>query len=403
MKSNSPVIMRFVLSVAIALVTGCQTEQARSQKLETPVHIETINSFAPEVGLRYSASIVPYRQVTLSFRSGGFVDSILQVPGADGRNRNLGAGDAVKEGTILAQLRQKDYDLKVSERESQLEELRRSERAARSQLAAAEASAAKAADDFARASTLFATQSVTKPEYDTATAQRDVTRAQVEAARAQVEAAVARINTSEVTTGEANLDRADTQIAAAFDGYITQRHVEAGAFVAPGSPGFSIADLSSVKAVFGLPDREVANLRTGATLTVSTDVLAGREFRGTVTAISPVADSNTRLFPVEVVLPNPQRTLLAGMIVSLSLGLGKEKSLLAAPLAAVVRSKEPGGFAVVVVEEQGGQMRARLHPVTLGRTFGNRIEVTTGVRQGDRVVVSGPSMLNDGDTIRVIP
>jgi multidrug efflux system membrane fusion protein len=391
------------LAVALSLAAGCEKEQIREQKVEAPVHVEMVSLFAPDVGLRYSASILPYRQVILSFRTGGFVDWILQVPGADGRDHFLGIGDAVKEGTVLARLRQKDYDLRVSERESQLEELRRSERAARSQLAAAEASAAKAADDFARANALFATQSVTKPEYDAATAQRDATRAQVEAARAQVEAAAARINTSEVTAGQANLDRADTQIAAPFDGYITQRQIETAAFAPPGAPAFNIADLSTVKAVFGLPDREVANLRTGVVLTLTSDALAGREFRGTVTAISPVADSNTRLFPVEVVLPNPQRALLAGMIVSLSLGRAKEKSLLAAPLTAVVRSKEPGGFAVVIVEEHDGHTRARLRPVMLGRTYGNRIEVTNGIREGEKVVVSGPSMLNDGDAIRVIP
>ena len=403
MKSSSIVIVQSAFVVALSLATACEKEQSKPRKIEAPVHIETINFFVPGIGLRYSASILPDRQVTLSFRIAGFVDWILQVRGADGRDHNVGIGDAIKQGAVLARLRQKDYDLRVSERESQLEELRRSERAARSQLAAAEAAAAKAGDDFARASTLFATQSVTKPEYDTAIAQRDATRAQVEAARAQVEAAVARINTSEVTAGQANLDRADTQLAAPFDGYITQRQVETGAFVPPGSPAFSIADLSSVKAVFGLPDREVANLRTGVRLTVTSDALAGHEFRGTVTAISPVADSNTRLFPVEVVLPNPQRVLLAGMIVSLSLGSGKEQSLLAAPLTAIVRSKEPGGFAVVVVEDHNGHMRVQLHRVTLGRTYGNQIEVMTGVRQGEKVVVSGPSMLNDGDAVRIIP
>src|SRR5215470_15995672 len=377
MKSSS-IVVQSAFVVALSLVTACGKEQTKPRKIEAPVHVETVNFFSPDIGLRYSASILPHRQVTLSFRTAGFVDWILQVPGADRRDHNVGIGDAIKEGAVLARLRQKDYDLRVSERESQLEELRRSERAARYQLAAAEAAAAKAADDFARASTLFATQSVTKPEYDTAIAQRDATRAQVEAARAQVEAAVARINTSEVTAGQANLDRSDTQIATPFDGYITQRQIETAAFVPPGAPAFNIADLSTVKAVFGLPDREVANLRTGAVLILTSDALAGREFRGTVTAISPVADSNTRLFPVEVVLPNPQRALLGGMIVSLSLGSGKEKSLLAAPLTAVVRSKEPGGFAVVVVEEQDGQTRARLRPVTLGRTYGNRIEVTTG-------------------------
>ena len=257
MKSSSIVSLQSAFVVALSLVTACGKEQARPQKIEAPVHIETVNLFTPDIGLRYSASILPYRQVTLSFRTVGFVDWILQVPGADGRDHNVGIGDAIKEGAILARLRQKDYDLRVSERESQLEELRRSERAARSQLAAAEAAASKAADDFGRASTLFATQSITKPEYDTAIAQRDATRAQVEAARAQVEAAVARINTSEVTAGQANLDRADTQISAPFDGYITQRQVETGAFVPSGSPAFSIADLNSVKAVFGLPDREI--------------------------------------------------------------------------------------------------------------------------------------------------
>jgi RND family efflux transporter MFP subunit len=403
MKSRSLAIVQSAFTVALTLVAACQKEQPGQQRVEAPVHVETINVFAPDTGLRYSASILPYRQVTLSFRTGGFVDWILQLPGADGRDHNLGIGDAVKEGTVLTRLRQKDYDLRVSEKENQLEELRRSELAARSQLKAAEASAAKAADDFARASALFATQSVTKPEYDAATAQRDATRAQVEAAREQVQAAGARINASEVATGQANLDRADTEIAAPFTGYITQRNVETGAFVPPGSPAFSLADLSTVKAVFGLPDREIADLRTGVALTVTSDALAGHEFRGTVTAISPVADSNTRLFPVEVVLANPQRALLAGMIVSLSLGTGKQKSLLAAPLTAVVRSAEPGGFAVIIVEERDGHARARLRPVTLGQTYGNQIEVINGVRQGEKVVVSGPSMLNDGDAIRIIP
>ncbi len=403
MKSGCFVIVQFAFAVCLTFIAACRNEETKLQKTEVPVHVETVNLFAPEIGLRYSASILPYRQVTLSFRTGGFVEWILQVRGADGRDHNLGAGNSVKESAVLARLRQKDYDLKVSERESQLEELRRSERAARSQLAAAEASAADAAQDFARAGTLFATQSATKPEYDAATARRDATRAQVEAAREQVEAAVARVRTSEIALGQANLDRADTEIAAPFDGYITQRYVETGAFVPPGSPAFSTADLSTVKAVFGLPDREVANLKTGVTLTLTSDVIADREFRGTVTAISPVADSNTRLFPVEVVLPNPQRLLLAGMIVSLSLGTGKSESLLAAPLTAVVRSKEPREFAVVVVQEQEGQMRARIRPVKLGRTYGNRIEVTSGIRQGETVVVSGPSMLNDGDAVRVIP
>src|SRR5215467_11070518 len=106
MKSCSFVIAQVAFAAALNLVTACQNEQPRQQKIEAPVHVETVSLFAPDTGLRYSASILPYRQVTLSFRTAGFVDWILQVPGADGRDHNVGIGDAIKEGAVLARLRQ---------------------------------------------------------------------------------------------------------------------------------------------------------------------------------------------------------------------------------------------------------------------------------------------------------
>src|SRR5262249_21335525 len=128
--------------------------------------------YAPQGGRRYSASIVPYRQVSLAFRSGGYVDWLLQVRGADGRMRNIGAGDVVKQGAVLARGRQKDYDLRLAQRPGQVDEAQKPEPAARAQLAAAQAAAAKASQDFERANTLFGVQSITKPEFDPARAQR---------------------------------------------------------------------------------------------------------------------------------------------------------------------------------------------------------------------------------------
>lgn len=393
----------FAGAAIVVVMSGCHSEAPNTVKSPSPVHVDQVISYTPKTGRKYSASIAPYRQVTLSFKSGGFVDDILEVRGADGRMRSVGPGDAVIAGQALARVRRKDYDLKVNEAEGQVGQAGKSEAAARAQVAQAEAAATKAQLDFTRASNLFASQSLTKPDYDSAKAQRDAAQAQVDAARAQLDAAGSRVRSAEASSGDASLARSDTQIAAPFAAYVVQRQVEIGALVAPGSPAFAIADLSSVKAVFGLPDIEVASLKTGAALSIAAEALPGREFRGIVTSISPVADTNTRLFPVEITVPNPQRALLAGMIATVEPGVVKREPALVAPLGAVVHSKEPGRFGVMVVEESGGAARAVSRSVTLGETFGNRIQITSGLRAGERVVTSGPSLLADGEPVRIIP
>jgi multidrug efflux system membrane fusion protein len=395
-------LLRLAFAALAAALAGCAGEKAKLEKSPTPVRVETVDFYTPQGGRRYSAAITPYRQVTLAFRSGGFVDWIMQVRGADGRMRALGQGDEVKEGDVLARVRLKDYDLKVNQAEGQLGEALKSQSATRAQLAQAEAGASRAALDFTRATNLFATQSIVKPDYDAAKAQRESTQAQVEAARAQVEAAADRVRAAEAAVGEAGLSRSDTQMSASFGGYVAQRQVEIGALVGVGSPGFTIADLSSVKAVFGLPDLEVAGLKTGRTLALEAEALPGQVFRGVVTAISPVADSNTRLFPVEITISNPRRALLAGMIASVEPGAAKHAPVLVAPLGAVVRAKE-AGFGVMVIQDAGGQAKAASRPVTLGETYGNKIQVTAGLREGERVVTAGASLLADGESVRVIP
>jgi multidrug efflux system membrane fusion protein len=359
--------------------------------------------YTPQAGRRYSASIVPYRQITLAFRTSGFVEWILPVQGADGRTRDVGTGDPVAQGARLARIRAQDYALRVNQAQGQLGEARKAESAARAQLAQAEAAASKAAQDFQRASNLLAAQAITRPDFEAARAQRDGADAQVAGARAQLEAAGERVRTVEAAVSEAGLVRDDTEMTAPFSGFVVQRQIEVGALVAPGTPAFTIADLESVKAVFGLPDLEVANLRVGRTLTLTAEALPGRTFRGTVTAISPVAETTTRLFPVELTVENPQRALLAGMIVSVEPGAARQDPVLVAPVSAVVRARDANRFAVVVVEDSNGQTKAAIREVTLGDTFGDRIQVRQGLKEGERIVVSGASMVIDGETVRVIP
>jgi RND family efflux transporter MFP subunit len=391
--------MKRIASTSVLMFLVACREAPKIEKPPTPVHATTVEMFTPKSRERYSATILPSRQVNVAFRLGGFVTAVYQVRDADGRTRNLEPGDIVQGGTVLAQLREKDYDLQIGQATGQRNEARQGETTAKAQLAQAEAAAAKAAQDFERAQFLFDNKSLTRTDYDAAKAQYDATRAQVDAARSQIQAIGDRIATAEAALGTANLARADTAIEAPFTAAVVQRNIDVGSLVGAGTPAYSLAETGWVKAAFGVPDGAAVRLRPGVRVPLFLEALPDRVFQGTVSAIAAVADTATRLFQVEMMIPNQNGLLRPGMIATVTIGGGADAPVTVVPLRAIVRASESGGgFAVMVVE--GRQARRRV--VKLGETYGENVAVT-GVKPGERVISTGPTLVGEGETVEVIP
>ena len=364
------------LATALTLgATACK-QQNSAETLPLPVHTAMVQTIAVGNGAKYSASIVPYAQVDLAFQSGGYVDRIRQVKSPSGGMRNIDQGDWVQKGTILAVVRQQDYQDKLQQ--------------ANAQLARAQAEYEKAKLTFDRTSALYASQSATKPDYDSAQAQLASTTASVSGAQAQV--------------SEANVALAYCELRAPFSGWVVKRNIDLGSLVGPATNGFTLADTESVKAVFGVPDTSISRVRLGQHLAISTDALP-QQFAGRVSAISPAADPKSRVFSVEVTIPNPKDQLKSGMIASLALnGVQLPQSVLAVPLSAVIRDPaRTGSFAVMVTESEGNTDTARLRAVELGDTYGNMIAAKGGLAFGERVITTGVSLVRNGDKVRVIP
>jgi multidrug efflux system membrane fusion protein len=326
--------------------------------------------------VRYSASIVPYSQVDLAFQSGGYIDHVRQVKSASGGMRNVDQGDFVWKGTVLAVVREQSYHDKLQQ--------------ANAQLSRAQAEYEKAKLSFDRVSALYGSQSATKPDLDSAKAQLESTTAAVSGGKADV---------SEATTALGYCS-----LQAPFDGWIVKRSVDTGSFVGLATNGFTIASTQTVKAVFGLPDTAVGRVKLGQRLNISTDALS-QQFAGRITAISPAADPKSRVFSVEVTIPNSSNQLKSGMIASLAIqGESFEKSVLTVPLSAVVRNPQSSdGFAVMVAQGDSEIESVRLRPVALGDVYGNMIAANNGIHSGERVVTTGVSLVKDGDSVRVIP
>ena len=358
---------------AIALA-GCSKASSEPRAL-TPVRTAVVQTISTGSETRYSANIVANAQVDLVFKSGGYVESIRQVRGADGHMRNVDIGDWVTKGTVLAVVRQKDY----------LD----TQKQAQAQLARAQADYDHAKLNFERTSNLYSTQSATKPEYDSAKAQND--------------SAIAGLNNAKATLDQAETALRDASLRAPFDGWIVKRNIELGALVGPSSPSFTIADMRTVRAVFGVPDNSMSKVRLGQRQAITTDVFP-QAFQGRVTAISPSADPKSRVYSVEVTIPNPRNQLKAGMIASLSIsGESLPGTVLAVPLSAVIRDPQrPEQFAVLLTESNADPATVRARPVELGDAYGNMIQVLGGVKAGDRVVTGGSTLVKSGEQVRII-
>jgi RND family efflux transporter MFP subunit len=415
----------------LALLVACKSKQV--EKPSMPVKVAKVEVYPAGSGARYSATIIPRTQVELAFKVDGYVDALQKVRGVDGKMRDLQEGDRIAAGAVLARVRQGEYQGKFKEAESQASEARAAIDASKAQyqealsgiesskaqLADAEAAYKKANLDFDRAQNLFASQSLTKANYDSAKSQLEANTAKVAAARSQVgmvqaraDSAKSQIQVIEARSREAQavvqqkmIPLQDTALKAPLNGLVLQKSVEKGTLVSPGKTGFVVADTSSVKAVFGVPDIAVPEIKPGSNLSVETETMPGAEFQGQITSVFPAADPKSRAFNVEVTIPNPKYLLRPGMIVSLRVGSSDAVQVHpVVPLNAVVKSKtDPNGYAVFVVVEQGGRQIARVRDVKLGETCGNTIAVTDGVKEGDRVITTGVTLVRDGDPVKVIP
>lgn len=337
-----------------------------------PVRVTTATPLAPGEGTRFSAALQPRAQVTLAFRASGYVERLATRPDASGPPRPLAPGDTVTRGEEVAALRPRDFQDQLA--------------LAEGRLAQASADLERADFDLARATRLKAASALTGAQFEAARAGRAA------AAGARQSAAAAR--------DQALQQQAEGILRAPFDGVVVRRVAEVGDLARPGAPVLVLADLAEVKAVFAVSDRQLARLRPGTAVTLRSETLR-RDFPARISSVSPTADPQSRLFPVEATATNPDGALRPGMVLAATPAPdGPAPRGVAVPLAAVTRLPgEAEAFAVFVIE----QAVARVRRVTIDGVSGNALVVAEGLRPGEAVVVSGQAGLRDGDPVTVLP
>ena len=373
--------MRVRIILVALLAAGC-TRTTPGRALGVAVKVMVPDQAQTQAVTRYSAEIVPQTRLDLAFRCSGYLETIAMVsgpkssvPGFAGRQRPLQEGDRVALGETLATIRTTEYAQQAAE--------------ARARVAEASSAYRQARRESSRDAKLARSGSIPEAAFDASRSQRDRASAALQAAKARLAQAKAALG--------------DTTLVSPMNGVVLRRSLEVGALVAPGTVAFSLADVSSVKAVFGVPDVLLSRIQVGSTQKVTSDAFRDVEFAGEVTRVAPAADLKSHVFEVEVTIPNADDRLKPGMVVALARDAVANDSGPRVPLAAVVRAPSGKGFAVFVVERAAGDTIARARTIELGDYVGRMVPVTKGLDGTEQVVVLGAALLSDGERVEVIP
>jgi len=253
----------------------------------------------------------------------------------------------------------------------------------RAQLAAAEAQRDLASVNFDRMQGLLKDNIISRAEFDTATADSKQTEARVGEIRAAI-------------------DR--KTIRAPFSGILGIRHVNLGQYLSSGDPIVQLQSLNPIYVNFSVPQQEMAQVRGGRDVRITSDDLAGVEFPARITAIDSIVNQETRNLQVQATLANPEGRLRPGMFVQAEVILGVGRAV--TPLPATAISYAPYGDSVFIVGNVKGPngetyKGVRQQFVKLEGARGDQVAVMSGVNAGDEVVTSGVFKLRNGAAVLV--
>jgi len=314
----------------------------------------------------YPAEFRPYVEVELHAKVSGYV-----------KDMNVDFGDRVKAGQVLA-------TLEVPELEDELHN--------------ALAVQQKAEADYKAAHLNYTRLATVAKEHPELVAEQDLDTA--EAKNGMAEAAIAA---AKADVGRYKTLKAYTIISAPFDGVITRRYVDPGALVqeARGSDTQSlsllrISDNYHLRLDFPVEVMYVKDVHVGDPVQVQVESLGAKSFTGKITRATDRVNEDTRTMITEIEVPNPNLDLVPGMYATARLKVRARTNALTIPTEAV-SGEEGSGKGDVLVVNRNDELEER--PVRLGVETPNRYEVTSGLQEGDLVVVAGRSQLKAGQKV----
>jgi RND family efflux transporter MFP subunit len=360
-----------------------QTElvaEAKSEGESAPlVNVTTVERSSARSELVLPGNIQAITEAPVLARATGYIKS-----------RTVDIGDRVKEGQLLAEIDAPELESQVRQAKAALEQAEASLEQANANLVQGRTNETLYKTTAERWDKLVAKGAVSRQENDTYQAQYQAQVATVQALDKAVSVAKSNIGVAEASLARLTDMQKYVNVVAPFDGVITQRNVDVGALVNEGNTMlYRMSQTDRLRIYVNVPQADAASVHVGQTAKITITDLPSRVFNGAVTRTANALDPASRTLLTEVQVPNQSGLLLPGMYAQVDFTTPRaEPPLLIKGDALVVRSNGP---EVAIVEPDH---TIHFQSVTLGRDYGDRMEILSGLTAGQQLAV------NPGDTIQ---
>jgi RND family efflux transporter MFP subunit len=314
------------------------------------------------------------------------------------KSRTADIGDKVKEGQLLAEIDAPELDQQVRQARASVDQTGAALEQANANLVQGQTNERLYKTTAERWQALVAKGAVSRQDNDTYQAQY-----QAQVANVQALGKAVNVAKSNVGAAEANLQRLMemqryVHVLAPFAGVITQRNVDVGALVNEGNTLlYRISQTGKLRIYVNVPQSDAGAVKIGQPAKITITDLAGHVFAGTVTRTADALDSASRTLLVEIQVPNEKGLLLPGMYAQVNFTTPRaEPPLLIKGDALIVRSSGP---QVAVVKEDKS---IHFQPVTLGRDYGDKIEILSGLNPGEQLAVNPGDNIQEGVKVRPV-
>lgn len=387
----------FALAVSTPACRSASSTAESTNEAPVAVAVETVASRT--ISDRYEAvgTLASKTTTVLSSQVMGRVASV-----------RVKEGDLVKAGQVLVELDAREVTARsagaqagVAEAGQALVEVDRGIEAAKQSVVAAEANVRLARVTFERYQKLFEARSVSPQEFDEVESRFRIASAELERARTNVDMlqakrqqVLSRIDQARAGATSSTVMLDYTRIAAPFAGKVVRKSVEPGTMASPGVPLLTLENDGAFQLEASVEESFAGRVAIGDPVPITIDALGSTEVPGVVTEVAPSSQAATRSVTVKIAL-EPVAGLRSGLFGTAFFAAG-ERTGVSLPTASIV---ERGQLTAAFVIDTDG--RARLRFISIGKRVSDRVEVLSGLTEGERVAISNVGELTDGRAVTV--
>ena len=334
-------LLMFVLS---ACNDDRNVEKLKNQVVK--VSVEIVGKVKVEESIAYSGTVEAAKTMPVSFLASGTVEKVY-----------VNEGDQVKKGTLLAKINDKTY---------------------RESYDASLAALNRAKDAYKRLKPMFEKGNIPEIQF-----------VEVETALKQARASSAIF--------EKNLK--DCSLYSPGNGFVGTRSIEPGMNVGPGIQGITVVNIDKIKIKAPIPENEIARIKSGQKAVIKIAALNNRKFEGIVDEVGVVAHPFAHTYDVKILVDNSDKKIKPGMVCFVNIISSNEDLTLAIPGSAISVDENGNRFVFVCSDNDSGVQK---QIIKTGKILKDKIEVIKGLKEGNKVVISGHHKLSNNSKIKIL-